>query len=162
MPTTGSSGLPSGFPKQLAGLALWSKNVEEQDYVYHLTENDIVSIESALKHFQGVSSTIPYRTYFPSVLSAESLQKLLGLGISHHELNKEHFPLSPLLCQKLRYISQNVHNGRLFAVLRGLDPQKYSEPESVIIYGGVASHVGKDRADMSKLHVRCADQTIPG
>uniref|UniRef100_A0A8H7K6Q5 TauD/TfdA-like domain-containing protein n=1 Tax=Bionectria ochroleuca TaxID=29856 RepID=A0A8H7K6Q5_BIOOC len=104
MPTTDSPALPSGFPDQLYGPAVWSKHVDEQEYVCQLTESDINSIESALQHFQ-VSS-------------------------------------------KLRYLSHDVHSGRGFSVIRGLDPEKYTEEENVIIYGGVASYVGRDRADM--------------
>ncbi|CAH0020748.1 unnamed protein product [Clonostachys rhizophaga] len=123
MSTTDSPALPSGFPDQLHGPAVWSEHVDEQDYVCQLTQSDINSIESALQHFQG-------------------------LGISPHKLDQQYFPLPPIVSSKLRYLSHEVHRGRGFSVLRGLDPKKYTEEENVIIYGGVSSYVGRDRADM--------------
>jgi hypothetical protein len=35
-------------------------------------------------------------------------------------------------------------------VLRGLDPQKYTAEDNVLIYGGITSHVGTDRSEMSR------------
>ncbi|KAK2595300.1 hypothetical protein QQS21_007015 [Conoideocrella luteorostrata] len=119
-----SSRLTLGFPEELKGPGTWSGQIAEEDYVTQLTGSDIASVEAALRYFQG-------------------------LGISHHTPKLEHFPLSPLLSTKLRYLSQAVHNGRFFAVLRGLNPDKYTEEENVIIYGGLALYVGRDRADMT-------------
>ncbi|KAH7318670.1 hypothetical protein B0I35DRAFT_409523 [Stachybotrys elegans] len=124
-----SSEMPPGFPNKLSGPAVWSGQVADQDYVTRLTTSDLASIEAALKHFQG-------------------------LGIERHLISQERFPLSTLLVAKLRDLSQAVHNGRFFGVLRGLDPNRFTEEQNVIIYGGIAQYVGKDRADMIWLYDR--------
>jgi hypothetical protein len=46
----------------------------------------------------------------------------------------------------LANISKELHEGRGFGVLRGLDPRKYKPAENVIIFAGIASYVGGERA----------------
>lgn len=55
------------------------------------------------------------------------------------------FALPAELADRLRVVSKIVYTGIGFAVLRGLDPKKYSEEENTIIYCGVASHIGIQR-----------------
>ncbi|KAI0187130.1 hypothetical protein EV127DRAFT_326490, partial [Xylaria flabelliformis] len=116
-----------GFPTRLDGPGVWNSSdfTASEQYVQQLDEADLRDIDQALRAFQ------------------ES-------GKSPNLMRRELFVLGPRLSQKLRQISEIIHNGRFFCVLRGLNPNKYTEMENIIIYGGIASHVGDDRADMSK------------
>ena len=60
-------------------------------------------------------------------------------------MSPETFPLPIELSTRLRQISSQLHNGIGFAVLRGLDPERYEVEENVIAYCGLASYVGDER-----------------
>ncbi|KAI0855004.1 hypothetical protein F4860DRAFT_58924 [Xylaria cubensis] len=120
-----------GFPTRLDGPGVWNGSdfTASEQYVQQLDEADLEDIDQALRAYQ------------------ES-------GKSLNLMRRELFVLCPRLSQKLRQISEVIHNGRFFCVLRGLNPNKYTETENIIIYGGIASHVGDDRADMIHLYDR--------
>lgn len=65
-------------------------------------------------------------------------------------MEREHFPLPQDVADKFRDLSDTVHNGRGFVVLRGLDPQKYTAEDNVLIYGGITSYISTDRSEMSR------------
>ena len=65
----------------------------------------------------------------------------INLGL----ISSETFPL-PNLQSRLRTASDEIHNLRGFAVLRGLPVAKYSRLENIVIYAGVSSHIGSQRA----------------
>jgi len=52
------------------------------------------------------------------------------------------FPL-PQLKAKLESIADILHHGIGFAVLRGLDPRKYSRFDNAIIYLGITSYIAE-------------------
>lgn len=72
------------------------------------------------------------------------LQRLTDLNKSLGEISQETFPL-PTLHPRLRSISNDIHNGHGFKVVRGVPVEKYSRVENVIIYAGIASHVATIR-----------------
>ncbi|GJD03995.1 taurine catabolism dioxygenase TauD [Colletotrichum higginsianum] len=113
--------LPEGFPQRLESKLVWDGNTLAQHYNwnYVLTDADKKEIDEALNHFK-------------------SLKKPLG------EISQETFPL-PNLHQTLREISDEIHNGHGFKVVRGVPVDKYSREENVIIYAGVSSHVAPVR-----------------
>ena len=59
-------------------------------------------------------------------------------------VNQETFPL-PKLHAALRKISEEIHNGRGFKVVRGIPVAKHSREENIIIFAGVSSHVAPIR-----------------
>lgn len=69
----------------------------------------------------------------------------IALGKDLPFLSPETFPLPNELSIQLRNISDRLHNGAGFAVLRGLDPKRYNDEENVIAYCGLASYVGPER-----------------
>ncbi|OHW95749.1 TfdA family taurine catabolism dioxygenase [Colletotrichum incanum] len=113
--------LPEGFPQKLESKLVWDGNTlaEHYDWNYVLTDADKKEIDEALNHFK-------------------SLKKPLG------EISQETFPL-PNLHKTLRAISDEIHNGHGFKVLRGVPVDKYNREENVIIYAGVSSHVAPIR-----------------
>lgn len=93
------------------------------------------------------------------------------------ELLPATFPL-PKLHSALREISNEVHNGHGFKVIRGLPVDNYTREENIIIYTGLSSHVAPIRgrqdnkwqgkpADVLVAHVKdlshgCTSKEIPG
>lgn len=61
-----------------------------------------------------------------------------------NQVSKETFPL-PLLDKRLEDISKELHFGRGFAILRGLEPKKYTPLDNIIIYAGVTSYIAETR-----------------
>ena len=59
-------------------------------------------------------------------------------------ISRSTFPL-PTLSPLLREEARQLHSGRGFFVLRGLQPDKYSIEENIIIYAGVSSYIGSIR-----------------
>ncbi|KAH8587384.1 TfdA family taurine catabolism dioxygenase TauD [Bisporella sp. PMI_857] len=109
--------LPDGFPEQLSGPMVWDGKTVAQEYewVYALNEAQLAEIEEALKHFKS-------------------------LGISHTHITPQAFPL-PTLHPELRRLSDELHNGHGFFVIRGLDPDAHTREENVIIYVGLSVHI---------------------
>ncbi|OQD63625.1 hypothetical protein PENPOL_c009G02943 [Penicillium polonicum] len=146
--------LPEGFPPNLSGDLVWEGKslAATYNWNYYLTAEDLDEINHALRHFK-------------------SLNKPMG------ELTPETFPL-PKLHAVLREISNEVHNGHGFKVVRGLHVDSYTREESVIIYAGLSSHVAPIRgrqdnkwqgnpADVLVAHVKdlsqsCSSKDIPG
>lgn len=89
------------------------------NWTYELTANDLEELEKALQYFK-------------------SLNKPLGF------VNRKTFPLSNLHA-KLREISNDIHNGFGFKVVRGLPVDSHTREEIIIIYAGLASHIAPIR-----------------
>ncbi|KAJ5369398.1 hypothetical protein N7509_014010 [Penicillium cosmopolitanum] len=146
--------LLEGFPSQLTGSLVWNPEnlTNTYDWNYHLTTADLEEINAALRHFQA-------------------LNRPMG------ELLPATFPL-PKLHSALREISNEVHNGHGFKVIRGLPVDNYTREENIIIYTGLSSHVAPIRgrqdnkwqgkpADVLVAHVKdlshgCTSKEIPG
>ena len=71
-------------------------------------------------------------------LQSTALEKPLGF------VTQETFPL-PKLNATLRDISQEIHNGHGFKVVRGVPVNKYTREENIIIYAGISSHIAPIR-----------------
>ncbi|KAF2011643.1 Clavaminate synthase-like protein [Aaosphaeria arxii CBS 175.79] len=116
-----SKSLPDGFPKELKSDLVWTnENISQRfDWNFQLTAADIEELENALQHFK-------------------QLNKPNGF------INQDTFPL-PTLHARLREVSNEVHNGFGFKVIRGVPVDRHTREENVIIYAGLASHVGPIR-----------------
>ena len=68
----------------------------------------------------------------------------IALGLPLGYISQETFPLYRVR-KALREISDEVHNGRGFKVLRGLPVDQHTREENVIIYAGVSAHVAPIR-----------------
>ncbi|KAF2031721.1 Clavaminate synthase-like protein [Setomelanomma holmii] len=116
-----NSTLPIGFPQKLESDLVWDSTDigARYDWTYPLTTTDLEEIESALQHFKSLGKPPGY-------------------------VNQETFPL-PLLHAKLREISNEIHNGFGFKVVRGLPVHKHTREDILIIYAGLASHIAPVR-----------------
>ncbi|SMY28610.1 unnamed protein product [Zymoseptoria tritici ST99CH_1A5] len=124
LPTT----LPEGFPAQLKSDLVWdgSDIGSKYNWTYELSTNELEEIEAALSHF-----------------------KALNIPLGH--VSQDTFPL-PNLHSALRKISDELHNGRGFKVLRGLPVTKHTREENIIIYAGVSSHIAPIRGRQDHQH----------
>ncbi|KAK4100171.1 Clavaminate synthase-like protein [Parathielavia hyrcaniae] len=73
--------------------------------------------------------------------------KKRGLGID--DVTREAFPLPTIQAQLVR-ATLDVHQRCGFAIVRGLDPRKYTAEDNVIIFLGVASYIGEQRGVQDK------------
>lgn len=69
---------------------------------------------------------------------------MAGLKLELSQVNKTTFPL-PHLGDRLRDLSLEIHTGRGFFILRGLDPVNFTREENVILYLGISSYVAEQR-----------------
>ena len=60
------------------------------------------------------------------------------------EISVINFPL-PNLGAKLLQLTQQLHDTIGFFVLRGLNPEEYSQEDNILIFLGISSYVGEKR-----------------
>ncbi|KAH8203937.1 hypothetical protein TruAng_001879 [Truncatella angustata] len=109
--------VPDGFPEQLKGDLVWEGDTvgKTYDWTFVLNEDQLDEVDHAVKHF-----------------------KSLGVPIGY--ISTETFPL-PALHVELRRLSNELHSGYGFFVIRGLRVEQYTREENLIIYAGVSSHI---------------------
>ncbi|KAH7375491.1 TfdA family taurine catabolism dioxygenase TauD [Plectosphaerella cucumerina] len=141
--------VPDGFPTELTGPTVWegSTLAETYDLTYVLNADQLAEIDQAVAHF-----------------------KSLGLSFGH--ISAETFPL-PTLHSELRRLSHELHSGHGFFVIRGIDVEKHTREENIIIYTGISAHVAAQRgrqdhkyngepADVVLTHVKDLTHADPG
>ncbi|KAK6532680.1 hypothetical protein TWF281_006859 [Arthrobotrys megalospora] len=110
--------LPAGFPAMVEGSLSWSaSDLTEEDWLVRLDDNDIQSVEAAMKSYLGKYDSVNH-------VSAET------------------FPISDSLKTKMQQTVSNLYDRRGFAVVRGLDSSKYTPTERAVIFMGLSSYVG--------------------
>ncbi|CAF3555197.1 unnamed protein product [Fusarium graminearum] len=116
-----SKEIPEGFPKELKGDLVWEGETVAKEYkwTYTFTDEQLEDINNALAHFKSLNITKGY-------------------------ISQETFPL-PKTHDELRRLSRELHFGHGFFVLRGLDVDRYTREENIIIYAGISSHIGSIR-----------------
>lgn len=137
--------LAKGWPSVLTGPMVWSGYDMEKTnhWVYTFSSNDITEVRSALAHCKGNRLKLDQ---FPRFLQLTYVT--LGLKLDLSQVNRTSFPL-PRFGNKLRCLSEEVHAGRGFFVLRGLDPADFTREENVILYLGISSYVAEERGRQS-------------
>lgn len=137
----GKAKAPAGFPAHLEGKLVWRGGDLEKapgEWVSELSADDITAIEAALEHFQA-------------------------LGVSPSLLDRDNFPLPQGLAERLELVSEACYAGVGFAVLRGLDPARYTEEQNSLIFAGLAKYVAASRGfqDYKREHVLCEPLSPP-
>lgn len=74
---------------------------------------------------------------------------IIGLGLDGNEVNPMNFPL-PSLARNLQYLAYELHEGRGFFVLRGLDPVNYTPEDNAVIYLAIASYIAEKRGKQNE------------
>ncbi|RTE67965.1 hypothetical protein BHE90_017658 [Fusarium euwallaceae] len=116
------------FADALAGLP--TQFTQPSAYVYTLSNSDLQETENALWYFKGLDGDFISRDNFP----------LPNLGL---QLNK---------------ICRDVHHGKGFGLIRGLNPQKYSTEDLALLYLGIQSYIAnrhgrQDRKGNMLVHI---------
>ncbi|KAL2195124.1 hypothetical protein P885DRAFT_41188 [Corynascus similis CBS 632.67] len=106
------------------GLTNTGESFETPQHVYHVGRQGPDEVEQALGAFKK------------AVFDADSL-------------TRESFPL-PRLQSQLACASLDVHQGRGFAIVRGLDPRKYTAEENLAIFLGISNYIGEQRGVQDK------------
>ncbi|KAM0463915.1 hypothetical protein ACHAO4_000640 [Trichoderma viride] len=117
-PPAEMSSLPNGFPSALDSPLAWTGQqlARQSDYIHHLSENEIEEIEAALNQFKA-------------------------LELDGDLVTPDTFPLPTVGPNVLSRMRDDLHQGKGFAVLRGLDSKKYSVEDLTTIYLGVQAHI---------------------
>ncbi|RSL37891.1 hypothetical protein CEP53_015390 [Fusarium sp. AF-6] len=128
------AGLPEGWPRVLGEAMAWTGNqfADESDYIHTLSESDLQEAENALRVFKA-------------------------LGLDGDLVSRDNFPL-PTLGPRLDEIRRDVHDGKGFGVIRGLDPLKYSIEDLTVMYLGIQSYIAnrhgrQDRKGNMLVHI---------
>jgi len=77
-----------------------------------------------------------------------SLLTKKGLELDGDEVDRSTFPL-PTLGPKLEQLARDIHSGKGFGCVSGLDPVYYSSEDNVIIFLGISSYIGEKRGVQS-------------
>ncbi|RSM16342.1 hypothetical protein CEP52_000084 [Fusarium oligoseptatum] len=128
------AGLPEEWPRVLDEAMAWTGNqfADESDYIHTLSESDLQEAENALWVFKA-------------------------LGLDGDLVSRDNFPL-PTLGPRLDEIRRDVHDGKGFGVIRGLDPLKYSIEDLTVMYLGIQSYIAnrhgrQDRKGNMLVHI---------
>lgn len=114
------------------------------DYIVSLDDEDLSSIAAAIAHFKGMTEILVNCKNMRPLTIHHIVAEHNNLTLPH--LSPETFPLPEELERRLRGISDEVHHGRGFSVLRGLDPAQFvDDEEKVIAFCGLSSYIGSER-----------------
>ncbi|UPL03021.1 hypothetical protein LCI18_013955 [Fusarium solani-melongenae] len=113
--------VPEGFPERLIGDVVWdgATLAETYDWTYVLNDEQLAEIDQAVAHF-----------------------KSLGRSLGH--INAGSFPL-PSLHPELRRLSNELHSGHGFFIIRGIKVDEHTREENIIIYTGLSAHIAGER-----------------
>lgn len=70
------------------------------------------------------------------------MRAALNLALGY--ISQATFPL-PTLGPKLRQVSEEIHHGHGFKVVKGLQVRKHSREENIIVYAGISSYIAPIR-----------------
>ena len=111
--------------------------------VLSLTTNELKQIHDAVSSFRGISFEVPTQRWPANIDSGRSLPR--------HLINKATFPLTPEFSSNLRRMTHTHLNERAgFLILRGVDPEQYTDEENIILFAGISSHIASQRVS----HIR--------
>ncbi|KAF5648097.1 Clavaminate synthase [Fusarium sp. NRRL 52700] len=129
----------SGWPRHLNHPLAWHGNdfTTEDQYIYLFSSSDKSEIQSALDHFKS-------------------------LELDGSDITEQNFPL-PNLGERLHALSEGLHHGKGFFMLRGLDPTTFSVEDNALLYLGLSSYIAPTRGKQDEegnmfLHIREAKE----
>lgn len=141
-PATAASQAPKGalmrgWPKMLVSALVWKGQdfQSEEEYIYNLGDDEKREIKNALRHFKSQSALCP---------SYAQLSSIAGLHLERSLVSKKTFPLGSL-GPVLERLTVELHRGKGFFVIRGLEPALLSVEENALVYLGISSYVASRR-----------------
>ncbi|KAL2270894.1 hypothetical protein VTJ83DRAFT_265 [Remersonia thermophila] len=113
--------LPAGFPSHLPDRLAWTGSDfdNKSDHIFVLDETHLAEIKTALEDYKA-------------------------LGQDGDLIEPANFRL-PTLGPKLEELSRNVHNGKGFCLIRGINPADYTVEDLTLVYLGVQSYIAEQR-----------------
>lgn len=111
------SSLPDGWPLKILSKLSWKGQDfnSDRDFTYVLQKHQKAEIDAALQYFKS-------------------------LGLDGEEVSQDTFPL-PHLQHVLRELSEDLHSGKGFFVLRGLGETARSNEDNFLVYLGVSRYI---------------------
>lgn len=118
LPRSGPQGsiVPYTLIEDPAAWTVESLNARREEWIYHLTEQDIEELDEAIAAVEAA-------------------------GMEIIDVKKEHFPL-PSLGPKIAAFNLQVARGTGCQVVRGVPVQRYSRRQAVLAYWGFGLHLG--------------------
>ncbi|KAK0747947.1 hypothetical protein B0T21DRAFT_13632 [Apiosordaria backusii] len=118
--------LPSGYPSQLISELAWTgaSLAKSSDFTLQLAEEDVAEINAAVDHYKTLDQ-------------------------DGNLVEPADFPL-PTLGAKLEQLCRDVHHGKGFSVIRGLNPASYPVEDLSLVYLGLSSYVAEQRGRQDK------------
>ncbi|KAK8026329.1 hypothetical protein PG991_003385 [Apiospora marii] len=105
------------LPKLVSPLAWSGADFATDDgYTYVLTNDEVLEVENGLRYFRSLDE----------------------LG---HAIEPATFPL-PTLNSKLKLLRDELFKGRGFINIRGIDPDKFSPEDNVLVFLGISKYMG--------------------
>jgi hypothetical protein len=98
----------------------------DDDWIYHLNEQQIAEIDAALRQVKRAGLAIPFTA--------------------------AQFPL-PTLAAALAQILDEIENGRGFMLVRGFPRSRYSDADCELVYWGLGMHFGKPVSQNARGHL---------
>ena len=117
------------LPPEIQGHSAWygPALLRQTDWIYHLSESEIVEIETALNGLAGSSENIG-------------------------SISPDDFPL-PTLGPRLQSLLGEVLDGRGFVLLRRLPVERWGRRQTAIAFLGIGSHLGSLRSQNADGHL---------
>ncbi|GAB1310079.1 Taurine hydroxylase-like protein SAT17 [Madurella fahalii] len=118
--------LPPDFPAQLTAGMAWTGSdfTKTSDHILILNDVWRAEINAAVEHYKSLDQ-------------------------DGDLVEPANFPL-PTLSTKLKELSDDVHNGRGFCLIRGINPASYSVEDLTLVYLGVQSYIAEQRGRQDK------------
>lgn len=141
--------MPSDFPKTIKSPATWrgsdfkDGSVGQDQYTLSLNDAQIREVEQACDYFSGILHHYPSCSWLVPDFR-------LALHLPLEDVSQRTFPL-PNLHVELKIFAQYLISGIGFFKVKGLDPNRYSRTENVVIYLGLSSYVGEQRGRQDEL-----------
>ncbi|KAK3297181.1 uncharacterized protein B0H64DRAFT_119847 [Chaetomium fimeti] len=79
----------------------------------------------------------------------KALRKFRELDLDAGAVTRENFPL-PTVQAQLTRACIDIHQGRGFAIVRGLDPRRYTAEDNMAIFLGISNYIGEQRGIQDK------------
>ncbi len=116
-------------PARITGPSAWygPDLAKDTSWIEHLTAAEIAEIDGAVR-------------------------SVTADGTDLAQIRKETFPI-PRFAARLARITDDVLNGRGFALIRGFDIGAYSLKDTAVAFFGIGSHIGKARSQNGKGHI---------
>jgi hypothetical protein len=136
--------LPPSFPAQLKAEMAWTGSdfSRKSDHILVLNDAEQVEVRAAVESFKCKYSLA---NHYRRVL----LTFTTALGLDGDLVEPANFPL-PTLGARLKDLSRDVHQGRGFCVVRGIDPASYAVEDLTLVYLGVQSYIAEQRGRQDK------------